>query len=139
MKVHGQRLRRADRRLPKPSSMPFDRKYVSRAYLVGLPSCMIVLLVMYFADEFDLSSVMILSYVVYPFAKFFYDLILGFRLARKIKNPSNEAVARELDKFQFGMHFFIVFFLSIFLAPFGLLSLLIRYLFRLFQAKRMNY
>lgn len=139
MKVHGQKLLHVDRRPPKPISMPFDRKYVSKAYLVGLPSCMIVLLVMYFADEFALSSVMILSYVVYPFAKFFYDLILGFRLARIIKNPSNEAVGRELDKFQFGMHFFILFFLGIFLAPFGLLFLLIRYLFRLFQAKKKNY
>lgn len=139
MKVHSPRLRRADRRPPQPSSVPFDRKYVSKAYLMGLPGCMMFLLLLYFTDEFDLSSVIIISYVLYPFSKFLYDVIIGIRMGRVIKNPKNEIVGRELDKIQFGMHFVVVFFLSIFLAPFGMLFLLIRYLFRLFQAKRKNY
>lgn len=81
MKVHGPK-RRADRRPPKPSSMPFDRKYVSKAYLVGLPMCLMILVIMYLTDDTDLSSVFIISYILYPFAKFFYDLVMGFWLGR---------------------------------------------------------
>ncbi|MFP7495281.1 hypothetical protein SFC66_16000 [Terribacillus saccharophilus] len=127
--------RRADRRPPKPSSMPFDRAYVSKAFLMGLPGCMGFMLLLYFVDEFELSSVMIISYILYPFAKFLYDVILGVRLGRIIKNPKNELVGRELDKIQFGMHYIFIFILSIFLAPFGMLFLLIRRLFRFYRTR----
>lgn len=74
---------RADRRPPKPSSTPFDRKYVSKAYLVGLPMCLMSLVILYLTDDHDLLSVFIISYVLYPFAKFFYDLVMGFWLGLK--------------------------------------------------------
>ncbi|MCM3227368.1 hypothetical protein [Terribacillus saccharophilus] len=136
MKVHGQRLRRADRRPPKPISMPFERKYVSKAYLVALPMCLMMLVVIYLTYDDGHSFLLIISYVFYPFAKFFYDVVIGFWLGRKIKKASNYAIEMSLDKIQYAMYGFFVYFSSLLLAPLGMLFLLIRYLFRLFWVKR---
>ncbi|QXE01960.1 hypothetical protein [Terribacillus sp. DMT04] len=139
MKVHGTRLRRSERREPKPISTPFDRKYVRKAYLMGLLGCVATSLIFYFTDDYEMFIVIIISYVLFPFAKFFYDVLLGFRLARRIKKTQNWVLQREIEQFQFAMHGFFIFALSMFLAPPGMLFLLIRYVVRLYKVKRKNY
>jgi hypothetical protein len=139
MKVHGTRLRRSERREPKSINMPFDRKYVRKAYLIGLLGCVATSLIFYFTDNFELFPVIIISYVLFPFAKFFYDVLLGFRLARRIKKTQNWVLQREIEQFQFAMYGFFIFALSMFLSPPGMLFLLIRYVVRLYQVKRKNY
>lgn len=138
MKVHGPK-RRAERGLPKPSSMPFDRKYVSKAYLVGLPMCLMMLVVVYLTYDNGHSFVLIISYIFYPFAKFFYDVVIGVWLGRKIKNASNWAIERSLDQIQYAMYGFFVFFSSLVLVPLGMLFLLARYLLRVYRVKKKNY
>ncbi|SNZ17578.1 hypothetical protein SAMN05421503_3297 [Terribacillus aidingensis] len=139
MIVHGTKLRRSERRAPKSRSMPFDRKYVRKAYLIGLMGCIATFLLFYFTDNLGMFPVIIISYVLFPFAKFFYDVLLGFRLARRIKKTKNWLLQREIEQFQYAMYGFFIFVLSMFLAPPGMLFLIMRYVVRLYQVNRKNY
>lgn len=70
------------------------------------------------------------SFLLFPFAKVFYDAVIGFKIDEKIKKQD-----RMLPAF-YGLIYtvyLLLFLFSFFVAPFGILFLIIRAMYRFFK------
>lgn len=98
-------------------------KYMLKAYIISL--IISIFAYIFFSAEIDF---LILSFLFYPFAKIFYDNILGFKLSYKWKK-------QEMN-FLYGIHVFhyllniLVYYLSVLIAPLGILCLIIKVFYK---------
>lgn len=103
-----------------------NRKYMLRSYGYSLIMTGVASLFFYWGDELDKnSSLLIVSLILFPFAKLIYDVLVGFKLDDWIDKQS--FIVIYVYQFKYLIHFFIYLF-SFFLAPFGVLYLLVRFL-----------
>lgn len=105
----------------------FNAKYILKSYLIALVWGGAILIPVYLADAQDLSAAtfgVVLSAILFPFAKLFYDLIIGFKLEYRIKHSKmryNPFVSRAVF-----FIYLLIFIFSIPLSPIGILYLLLK-------------
>ncbi|WP_163581062.1 STM3941 family protein [Gracilibacillus saliphilus] len=111
-----------------------NRKYFLKKY--GQSALWALGLTILFSFDKDGSSWMylsIISFFIYPFAKVIYDVIFGFRYEFKMKKQTHLSLYIEQSNYLFQ---FLVYIFSLFLAPFGILYLLIRAVYRRIKKRK---
>jgi len=93
--------------------------------MISLSWTSVFFLIFYWASEYEMLSLFIISGTLFPFAKMVCDLFVGFKLDYKIKHSVVWINNIFIDKFKFFIYLVILIF-SIPLAPFGIFYLLIR-------------
>ncbi|SFE75320.1 hypothetical protein [Alteribacillus iranensis] len=104
-----------------------DKEYFRKAYLFGIFLAIVALLIFYLSKDTNYVPLIIVSFVLYPFARIPYDLLLGFRVRQWIEQES--VISLFLNQLHYIIHF-VIFLFSFFLAPLGILLLVIRTIYR---------
>ncbi|UTR16857.1 hypothetical protein MM221_10265 [Salipaludibacillus sp. LMS25] len=103
------------------------KKYLLKSYGLGFFLAAFTMLGFHWAGDNDMAPFIVISFILYPFARIFYDVLVGFKLDYKMKGHFIEG--QYFVKFKLIIHFLIYFF-SFFLAPLGILYLIMRTLYR---------
>jgi hypothetical protein len=108
-------------------------KYILKSYLLSGFYMMSLIIVFILTNEYEGLTFIIISYIFFPFAKIVCDLVVGFRLADKI-NQSERISSNSMFIYRLELvMYLLILFLSLFLAPFGILYLIIRFIYRTFS------
>lgn len=103
-----------------------DANYIRKSYLISLIWAGAILIPVYLGNAKDVDSVtfgVVSSAILFPFARLVYDLIIGFKFYEKFGHHIF------VERFIFFIYLIILVF-SIPLAPFGILYLLTRNIFK---------
>src|SRR5690625_4163262 len=111
-----------------------NRKYILQAYARSLILTGLASPLFYSATGDDNNiTFLIISLIFYPFAKVFYDILIGFRPDDKIKKQS--APVRFIYRLRVLIHPFLYLF-SFYIGPFGILYLMLRPFFRFIKRSK---
>src|SRR5699024_8233286 len=99
-----------------------------KSYLGSLILAVFAMLIFYW-DEGDFSSLtyIIVSFILFPFAKLIFDVIIGFKLKEFIYH---QTIVTYYTYKLIYIVYFILFLFCLSLAPFGILFIIIRALYR---------
>lgn len=113
-----------------PVEKTINKKYFIQAYGLSLFFFMLNFTVFYYftSESFNYLLLIIISLVLYPFAQVFTDWTYGFKV--KQLDEYGGHFASMLDQFRFLGNAFIIFHLSIFIAPISGIFFGIRYLLK---------
>lgn len=104
---------------------PIDKKYILKSYIFSLILAgFTAFLFSWDSSKNEDTSFIVVSFILYPFAKVFFDGLLGFRINDKLANQEGLIVQRF-----YGLLFLVhlgLFMISLYLAPFGMLYLITR-------------
>lgn len=130
-KIHGMKGSSLYKRNFMPHIQPdktINKKYFIHAYGYSLFFFIINFTVFYYLTTKSTSYLLFItiSFIIYPFAQALTDWLYGFKI-KQIEQYGGH-FARLLDQFKFLIDAFIVFHLSIFIAPISGLFFGIRYL-----------
>lgn len=96
----------------------------------------IVALFLFFLTQGDIGYfiLIIIQFILFPFAKLVYDLLIGFRINDYI-DKQEHAITVYIERLLFIVHL-IIYIFTLFIAPFGILYLIIVSLVRFINKKR---
>ncbi|MBP1971424.1 hypothetical protein J2Z83_003563 [Virgibacillus natechei] len=94
-------------------------KYLLQSYGISLLLTGAAFLMFYWSDDDGNTSLLIGSFILYPFAKVIWDVLLGFRLRYKMEEDES-SVSIFFYRFMFFIHILLYLF-SLVIAPFGII------------------
>ena len=110
-----------------PVDRSIDRSYFLKSY--GYSLFMFALSFILFYLLISRSGVylfyLVISFILYPFAKVLFDWLFGFKVRHVL--DKQKGITYYFDQLMF-LFDYIVFHVSLFIAPFGMLFLLIRFI-----------
>lgn len=133
--MNDQSLKRHTEKLPseeteKKRSAEISGIYFLKSYLSGFIITACAFFIFYWTGTEDYTALFILSFILYPFSKVFYDALIGFSLPVA---KEEKFIVRFLSAFlQLAVHL-LLYLSSLYLAPFGVLYLIFRFIYRFFQ------
>jgi len=101
----------------------------------GISFIITVVALIFFSMTNDSTSALIVFFILYPFAKIVYDILLGFKLSFKIKKQDFSTIY--LTQFHYLLNF-LVYMFSLVIAPFGVLYLILRAIYRFIKKRRLS-
>src|SRR5699024_3654973 len=112
-----------------------NQEYFKKNYLLSLIIAIFSMVLAYW-DEKDINSqnYIITSFVLFPFAKLIFDVMIGFKLKSIIKKQSK--TNKYVYQIFYIVGYFLLFLISPFVGPVGILFLITRALHR--RIKRRN-
>gem|GEM_PF-5423603 len=110
-----------------PINRSIDRSYFLKSYRYGFIIFAISFILFYLliSKNNDYLFYIIISFILYPFAKVLIDWLFGFKLRHSLDKQKGITYYLEQLKFMFD---FILFHMSLFVAPIGIVFLLIRFI-----------
>lgn len=94
-------------------------KYLLQSYGISLLLTGAAFLMFYWSDDDGNTPMLVVSFILYPFAKLIWDVLLGFRLRYKM-DKDESSVSMIFFRFIFFIHILLYLF-SLVIAPFGIL------------------
>lgn len=125
-KLHGEKQKLSDR---------VNKKYFFGAYGYSLIFAILALF-FFFLTQGDIGYfiLIIIQFILFPFAKLVYDLLIGFRVNDYI-DKQEHAITVSIERLLFIVHL-VVYIFTLFIAPFGILYLIILSLVRVINKRR---
>lgn len=114
-----------------------NHEYFKKSYLLGLILTIFSMVLFYWGDkEMSSANYMIISFVFFPFAKLMFDAMIGFKLKSTIEIQSNT------NKYVYQLIYifscFLLFLISPFVGPIGILFLITSALHRWIKRRQHN-
>lgn len=106
------------------------KKYFLNAYGISF----LIACFCWFIPVWGDINLIIASFFLFPFAKVLYDAIIGFKFDEKIKKQEIIAIPGSITGLIY-MFYLLLFLFSFFIAPFGIMFLLIRAVYRFLKKK----
>ncbi len=106
-----------------PVNRSIDRTYFLKSYSYGFLIFASWFILLLFIKNDEYLSYILASFIFYPLAKVLFDWLFGFKLRHRINKQKSGAYYLEQLLFVINL---VIFHISILLAPFGILFLLIR-------------
>ncbi|MDX8045386.1 STM3941 family protein [Gracilibacillus sp. S3-1-1] len=94
-------------------------KYLLQSYGISFLLTSAAFLLFYWSDKDENHSLLVGSFILYPFAKVIWDVLLGFRLRYKM-DKDESSLSIFFYRLLFFIHLFLYFF-SLVIAPFGII------------------
>jgi len=125
-KLHGKKQKLNDR---------VNKKYFLGSYGYSLIFAILALF-LFFLTHGDVGYfiLIIIQFILFPFAKLVYDLLIGFRVSDYI-DKQEHAITIYIERVLFIVHL-IVYIFTLFIALFGILYLIIVSLIRFIKKRR---
>ncbi|WP_130860045.1 STM3941 family protein [Gracilibacillus phocaeensis] len=105
-----------------------NSKYIGKAYGFGLILAMFTYFLFHLSNAVDLAYIVV-SFVLYPFAKMIYDILIGFRFSDKMDSSIY------LAQFHYLLNF-IVYLFGLVIAPFGILYFVCKTIYHFIKKRR---
>ncbi|TFJ92767.1 STM3941 family protein [Lentibacillus salicampi] len=116
---HGiRRQMKADKKRQKARSQ-VNGKYLLQSYGISLLLTVAAFLMFHWSDDEGNTPLLVASFILYPFAKVIWDVLLGFRLRYKM-DKDESSVSMFFYRFIFFVHLLLYLF-SLVIAPLGIL------------------
>ncbi|MFD1414479.1 STM3941 family protein [Oceanobacillus jeddahense] len=112
-----------DKKMEKIQSQ-VNGSYFLKAYGISLLLMGGAFLMFHWSDQGNYTSLLIVSFILYPYAKVIWDVLLGFRLSYKM-DKDESSISMFFYRFMVFVHIFMFLF-SIVLAPFGILYVIVK-------------
>ncbi len=117
-------LNKMNQREEKEDNITHD--YFIRSYRTSLFISIFIIIIFYLiGDETGAIPIVLVLFVLYPFAKLIYDLLIGFKINRIVEKQV------DINIYFWELYFLIdliIYILTIFIAPFGIIYILFKYL-----------
>ncbi|MCT1576493.1 hypothetical protein M3E13_09380 [Oceanobacillus kimchii] len=111
-----------DEQLEKREYRQINRKYMLKSYIIGVIISIGAYILFGLTDD-SYHVFVFVGVILYPFAKVFYDILLGFKL--RFKADKQKTGSLYLDQLDVLFNIFVYMF-SIVIAPLGILYLIIK-------------
>ncbi|ASN06077.1 STM3941 family protein [Virgibacillus necropolis] len=105
-------------------------KYMLKSYGLSLILTGVSFLFFYWANADDYIPFLFVSFIMYPFAKIIYDVLLGFKFDYKMAKQSFISVY--FYQLRFAIHV-LIYYLSFYIAPLGIFYIILRTTYRLIK------
>ena len=120
-----------------PFMNQINHEYFKKSYLLGLILTIFSMVLFYWGDkEMSSANYMFISFVFFPFAKLMFDAMIGFKLKSTIEIQSNT------NKYVYQLIYifscFLLFLISPFVGPIGILFLITSALHRWIKRRQHN-
>lgn len=120
-----------------PFTNQINHEYFKKSYLLGLVLTIFSMVLFYWGDkEMSSANYMFISFVFFPFAKLMFDAMIGFKLKSTIEIQSNT------NKYVYQLIYifscFLLFLISPFVGPIGILFLITSALHRWIKRRQHN-
>src|SRR5699024_9847327 len=114
-----------------------NQEYFKKSYLLSLIIAIFSMVLSYW-DEKDINSpiYLITSFVLFPFAKLMFDAMIGFKLKSTIEKQSN--TNQYVYQLIYIISCFLLFLISPFVGPIGILFLITSALHRWIKRRQHN-
>ena len=118
-------------------SNEINQEYFKKNYILSLILA-IFSMVLFYSGEKNMNSpnYMITSFVLFPFAKLMFDVMIGFKLKSTIEKQPNPI--KYVYHFFYLIGYFLLFLVSPFVGPIGILYLITRTLHRWIKKRNNN-
>lgn len=120
-----------------PFTNQINHEYFKKSYLLGLILTIFSMVLFYWGDkEMSSANYMFISFVFFPFAKLMFDAMIGFKLKSTIEKQSN--TNQYVYQLIYIFSCFLLFLISPFVGPIGILFLITSALHRWIKRRQHN-